>query len=156
MTALVFVPLDREAAYALRAGGDLGPRPGCAPTADLAAGIGSDAGSEEVEFAALSQAGILALTSTTDRLRLVLAADVAPGQVQESGDGPGLVVVDGLRWNQVQSLFADEPDAAGAVAQARAAASDLTLAGAQERSEVEALLDSYDLLWFAPDELGRC
>ncbi|HLL63621.1 MAG TPA: hypothetical protein VK401_11260 [Propionibacteriaceae bacterium] len=153
MTTLVFVPVDRETADALRTGTDPGPRPGCAPTAELAASTGPDAVAEEVEFAALSHAGVLALTSTTDPLRLVLAADVEAVQVEESGDGLGQVVVAGLRWPQVQSLFADEPDAAAAVAAARAAAEGRTLTEALELDEVAQLLDAYDLLWFAPEEL---
>ena len=156
MTTLVFVPLDRETAYALRSGPELGPRPGCAPTAELATGVGPDAVTEEVVFAALSHAGVLALTSTTDPLRLVLAADVEAGQVQEPGDGPGQVVVAGLQWQQVQSLFADEPDAAEAVARARAAAEGRTLIEAMDRDEVTDLLDAHDLLWFAPEEVDRC
>ena len=156
MTTLVFVPLDRETAYAVRTGHELEPRPGCAPTAELSASVGPDAVTEEVEFAALSHAGVLALTSTTDPLRLVLAADVEAGQVQEPGHGPGEVVVAGLQWRQVQSLFADEPDAAGAVARARAAAQGRTLTEAMDRDEVTDLLDAYDLLWFAPEELDRC
>ena len=156
MTTLVFVPLDRETAYALRAGTDPGPRPGCTPTAGLAASVGPDAVSEEIEFAALSDAGVLALTSTTDPLRLVLAADVEADQVEESGDAIGQVVVSRLRWPQVQSLFADEPEAAAAVAKARAAAEAVPLAEALDPNEVTALLDAYDLLWFAPEELDRC
>jgi len=156
VTVLVFVPLDREAAYALRAGTDLGPRPGCAPTAALAASVGPEAVAEEIEFAALSHAGVLALTSAADPIRLVLAADVAAGQVDGTGDDLGQVTITRLRWPQVQSLFADEPEAAVAVARARAAADGLTLAETLDRDEVNALLDAYDLLWFAPDELDRC
>ena len=156
MTALVFVPIDRGTAYALRAGRDPGPRPGCAPTAGLAASAGPDAVTEEVEFAALSHAGILALSCAADPLRLVLAADVAAGQLRDTGDRLGQVEVTGLRWPQVQSLFADEPDAAEAVGRSRAAALGLTLAEALDRPEVTGLLDAYDLLWFAPDELDRC
>ena len=155
MTVLVFVPLDREPAYALRAGGDPGPRPGCAPTAGLAASAGPDAVTEEVAFAALSHAGVLALTCVADPLRLVLAADVEAGQLTDPGDGLGQVVVTGLRWPQVQSLFADEPDAAGSVARARAAAEGLTLTEALDRADVGELLDAYDLLWFAPEELDQ-
>ena len=156
MTALVFVPLDREAAYALCAGSDQGPRPGCAATAGLAASAGSDAVTEEVEFAALNHAGVLALIGAADPLRLVLAADVEAGQLKDSGDGLGQVVVTGLRWPQVQSLFADDPDAAAAVGRARAVTEGLTLAEALDRPEVADLLDGYDLLWFAPEELDRC
>ena len=153
---LVLVPLDRELARGLRSGTGPGPRPGCAPTAELAASAGPDAVTEEVEFAALSHAGVLALSCAADPLRLVLAADVAAGQLTDTGDGLGQVEVTGLRWPQVQSLFADEPDAAGAVGSARTAVQGLTLAEALDRPEVTGLLDAYDLLWFAPDELDRC
>lgn len=143
MTVLVFVPLDRAAALALRSGTDPGPLAGWAPTGELAASLGPGSVPEEVEFAALSQAGVLALTMTTDPLRLVLAADVEPGQMDDPGEEPGRVVVEGLRWSQVGSVFVDEPAASGAVGRARTA------------GEVEELLDAYDLLWFAPDELDR-
>jgi hypothetical protein len=156
VTALVLVPLDRDTAYALRTGGDPGPRPGCAPTAGLAASAGPDAVTEEVEFAALSHAGALALTCVADPRRLVLAAEIEAGQVTDTGDALGQVVVTGLRWPQVQSLFADEPDAAPAVARARAAAKGRTLAEALDLPEVAELLEAYDLLWFAPGELDRC
>ncbi len=143
MTVPVFVPLDRAAALALRSGTEPGSRPGWAPTEDLAGLLGPEAVPEEVEFAALSQAGVLALTTTTDPLRLVLAADVEPAQVAHAGAEPGRVVVAGLRWSQVRSVFAAEPDAAGAVHRARTG------------GEVDALLDASDLLWFSPDELDR-
>ena len=143
MSVLVFVPLDRAVALALRSGTDPGPRPGWAPTAALARSLGPGTVDEEVEFAALSQAGVLALTATADPLRLLLAADIEPGQVDDPGDEPGRVDVDGLRWSQVRSLFADEPEAAEAVHRARTA------------GEVEGLLDAYDLLWFSPHELDR-
>ena len=143
MSVLVFVPLDRATASALRSGTEVGPLPGWAATTALATSLGPGAVDEEVEFAALSQAGVLALTTTADPLRLVLAAEVEPGQVDDAGDEPGRVVVAGLRWSQVRSVFADEPEAAGAVDRARTA------------GEVEGLLDAYDLLWYLPDELDR-
>jgi hypothetical protein len=143
VSVLVFVPLDRATASALRSGTDPGPRPGWAPTTALATSLGPEAVDEEVEFAALSQAGVLALTTTADPLRLVLAAEVGPGQVDDAGEEPGRVVVGGLRWSQVRSVFADEPEAAEAVDRARTA------------GEVEGLLDAYDLLWYLPDELDR-
>lgn len=143
MTVLVFVPLDRAAALALRSGVDPGPLPGWAPTSGLAASLGAETVPEEVEFAALSQAGALALTVASDPLRLVLVGEVEPGQVDDRGEEPGRMIVSGLRWDQVESVFADEPAAAGAVLRARTA------------GEVDALLDAYDLLWFSPEELDR-
>ena len=155
MTALVFVPFDRVEASALRAGGDFPARPACAPTAGLAGTLEPTAGAEEVEFAALNQAGALALSAGADPLRLVLAADVADGQVADRGSEPGEVTVSGLRWSQVRALFADEPAAAASVARARA---ELAAAGPSDTVAVDAvasLQDEFDLLWFAPDELDR-
>jgi hypothetical protein len=131
MTVLVFVALDWVDAAALRSGVDLGPRTGCAPTDELARRIGPDADAEEVEYAALNHAGESAV-GTSPR-RLVLAADVEPAQLVETGDGWGGVTVTGLAWSQVSALFADEPLAADAAAEA----------------------DDRDLLWFAPQELDQ-
>ena len=153
MTFLVFVPVDRADAVALRAGADPGNRPGCAATAGLAGALEPDAVAEEVEFAALCNAGVLALTAGSDPLRLVLAADVADGQVTDQGSELGEVLVAGLRWPQVQALFADEPTARPAVASARAESTGLGLAEALATESVAALQSEVDLLWFAPEEL---
>ena len=162
MTSLVFVPVARAEARALRAGADLGDRPGCAPTAGLAGGPEPTAGIEEMEFAALSYAGVLALGAGSDPRRLVLAADVADGQITDRGSELGEVTVAGLRWTQVQALFADEPVAERAVARARGdvarsrgdvAGLDLVEAVAIEA--VAALQGEFDLLWFATNELDQ-
>ena len=55
----------------------------------------------------------------------------------------------------MQSLFADEPAAVRAVARARAALGGPTLAETLSEPEVGELLDDYDLLWFAPEELDQ-
>ncbi len=153
MTSLVFVPVDRAEAVALREGADLGDRPGCAPTAGLAGALEPAAVAEEVEFAALSHAGVLALSAGSNPLRLVLAADVADGQATDRGSELGEVTVNGLRWPQVQALFADEPAAEPAVATARAESAGLGLAEALATESVAVLQDEVDLLWFAPEEL---
>jgi hypothetical protein len=153
MTRLVFAPVDRADAMALRAGADLGVRSGCAPTAVLAAYLGPDSVAEEVEFAALSHAGVLALVVGSDPLRLVLAADVADGQVSDRGSELGEIAVAALRWSQVQALFADEPPARVAVAKARADSARLGLVEAVASDAVTALQSEFDLLWFAPEEL---
>jgi hypothetical protein len=155
MTSLVFVPVDRADAEALRAGADLGSRPGCAPTGGLAGALEPGAVAEEVEFAALSNAGVLALTAGSNPLRLVLAADVAAGQVTDRGSELGEVTVAGLRWPQVQALFADEPTAEPAVARARAESAGLGLAEALATESVGTLQNEFDLLWFAPEELDQ-
>ena len=155
MTLLVFVPLDRAEATALRAGADLGVRPGCAPTAGLAGSLGPAAFAEEVEFAALSHAGIVALSAGSDPLRLVLAADVANSQLTDVGSEFGEITVAELRWAQVQALFADERAAGPSVARARREMAGLAPADAAGIEAVAALQGGFDLLWFAPEELDR-
>ena len=98
---------------------------------------------------------MLALSSGSDPLRLVLAADVADGQVTDRGSEFGEVMVAGLRWAQVQALFADEPAAESSVARARADTAELGLTEALAIEAVTALLSEFDLLWFAPDELDQ-
>jgi hypothetical protein len=155
MTSLVFVPVSRAEALALRAGADLGGREGCAPTAGLADSLRPTAVTEEVQFAALSHAGVLAMSAGSDPLRLVLAADAADGQVTDWGSELGEVTVADLRWAQVQALFADEPTAEPSVARARAESAGLGLAEALVTDAVAALQSEFDLLWFAPEELDR-
>jgi hypothetical protein len=155
MTRLVFAPVDRADAMALRTGADLGVRPGCAPTAALADHLGPHTVAEEVEFAAMSHAGVLALVVGSDPLRLVLAADVADGQVTEWGSELGEITVADMRWSQVQALFADEPATRDAIAKARTQVSGLRLAEAVTAEAVAALQEKFDLLWFALEELDQ-
>jgi Family of unknown function (DUF6912) len=155
MTRLVFVPVDRADAMALRTGADLGVRTGCAPTAALADYLGPHTVAEEVEFAALSHAGVLALVAGSDPLRLVLAAVVADGQLSERSSELGEITVADLRWSQVQALFADEPAAGDAIAKARTQVSGLRLAEAVTAEAVAALQEKFDLLWFALEELDQ-
>ena len=153
MTSLVFVPVDLAQALRLRAGAGLGELSGCAPTTRLAGSLEPAAVAEEVEFVALSHAGVLAVSSGSDPLRLVLAADVADRQVTDRGSELGEVMVAGLRWAQVQALFADEPAAESSVARARADTAAMGLAEALAIDAVAALQSEFDLLWFAPEEL---
>ena len=55
----------------------------------------------------------------------------------------------------MQSLFADEPAAAEALTRARHAAGIAGLAEALATPAVQELVDTYDLLWFAVDELDQ-
>jgi hypothetical protein len=151
---MVFLPVDRKDARQLREGGELTSRPGCAASLRLARAMDPGAGTEELEFVALSNASVLALTVGSDPLRLVLAVDVDPGEVTDPGGDLGEVSVGRVHWRQVQSLFADEPTAADAVARARAAAGG-TLAEALGQEAVDDLLHTVDLLWFAPEELDQ-
>jgi hypothetical protein len=153
MTQLVFVPLDREAVQALRSGAGRPSYSGCAATVGLGNTLGPETATDELEFAALNSAGVLALSATTDPLRLVVAAEVPSAQLVDACGPAGQVSVRNLRWAQVHALFGDEPAAAPAVAQARAALGATDLAEAPSVPAVTALVDDFDLLWFAPEEL---
>jgi len=156
---LVFCPSSRAGALRLReAGASDAPWLGYAATPGLwaAAGLGP-AEIEEAEFVALGYAGVAALVTTAEPLRLVLAADVADRQVAAGEhDDLGEVNVHDLRWAQVTALFGDDPAAGDLVARTR---SRLTLtdppdpAAALAQDSVAALLEQTDLLWYDPTEL---
>jgi hypothetical protein len=156
---MVFVPASPDDALALHAGADIDERRGCAATQTLRSDLGSETTLEEAEFAALNNAGVLALLGAWNGRRLVIAAEVEPRQVSDLGGQYGEVTISGLCWSQVQALFGDEPDASEAVAAARRAVFDgqdePTLAAALDVAEVAELLNTYDLLWFAPDEVDQ-
>jgi hypothetical protein len=115
---------------------------------DLSAGMEEDA-----DYTALAYAGVLALLETAEPLRLVLAADVEPSQLDDLGGDFGEVALHDVRWDQVRAFFADESASRDAIVQARALAAGMTLAETVDQPEIESLLDGCDLLWFAPDEL---
>lgn len=155
---MVFLPLTRADVLALRDSGTAPPGEvvGHAATPSLLRSHGYDVATlEDAEYAALSYAGVHALTlAKADPLRLVLAAEVPPAQLSAVSDDPfGSVAVSELSWRDVHALFADEPAAAAAVARARTEVRGLRLAAASTLAAVEALLDNHDLLWYAPEEL---
>ena len=149
---MVFVPTAGSEAVALRSGADLGVRSGCAATRSLLEALGTDTSAEEADFAALSNAGVLAVALDAGPSRLVLAADVSDVQVRDGRTAAGEVEVTGLTWAQVQSLFADEPDAAESVAAARRAVG-VGLADALASAAVQDLNQRFDLLWYSVAEL---
>jgi uncharacterized protein DUF6912 len=153
MTTVAYVPVSREQAAALRAGHDLGSLTACTPGPVLqeAHGLGP-ADDEEAGFVALGYAGLAALLARPG-LRTVLAADVGDVQVQDAGSEFGEVVLTGLRWASVSAVFADEPAAAADLEAARALASGRSLAEVAEDEGVVELVDRWDLLWYAPEEL---
>lgn len=155
MPIMIFVPASRADTVALRAGADLGVRAGCAVTPGLVAALGGETSAEETEFVALSTAGVLALLTTAETRRLVIAAEVDDSQVSEADAGQGEVGVRGVRWDQVRALFADERAVESLVAGARDAVTGLTLAAALEAPAVVEMLDGADLLWFDPAELDQ-
>ena len=154
-----FIPVCLSDALRLRAGADLGRRSGCAATSTLLAELGGQTGIEEAEFAALSYAGVSALLISSSARRLVLAAELAPDQLTDLGSPFGEITIAGLSWPQVRAIFVDEPTASQAVTSARQALGDghgePTLASAVDVPEVSQLLDGFDLLWFAPEEVDQ-
>ncbi len=147
----VFVPLSLRAVQALRSSGSARDLIGYAAGSALRTWAGDPTSDdEEMEYVALNHAGIAALTlDDTVATRLVLAVDQdAPG-----GDELGAVTVGRLDWAEVRSLFADEAGAAEAVLAARSAVRGMELAAALAAPSVEQLQESYDLLWYAPEEL---
>jgi hypothetical protein len=155
MAQMIFVPITPDEARALRSGTAANHYRGCAATASLAASMETGMVMEEAEYAALSNAGVLALVLMPNHPRLVVAAEVAEKQVRDLGQPDGEVEVDGLAWAQVRAFFADEPGALEAVTLAGKAVAGQNLADALAAPAVAAVLDGYDLLWFAPDELDQ-
>jgi hypothetical protein len=155
MSHMVFVPMTWDEAVALRSGTAADGYPGCAATPSLVASMEADTLMEEAEYAALSYAGALALVLKPTSSRLVAAAEVRAEQLTDLGGPLGEAQVRGLTWHQVQALFADEPAAIAAARQAGEVAAGQSLAAALAAPEVGAVLDEYDLLWFAPDELDQ-
>ena len=155
MAQMIFVPMTRDEAWALRSGAGTDRYPGCAATLGLAASLDADTVLEEVEYAALSNAGVLALVLKPHLPRLVVAAEVPEEHVRDLSQPYGEVEVSDLVWAQVRALFADEPDALQAVSLASEAVTGESLATALAAPEVAAVLDNHDLLWFAPEELDQ-
>ena len=155
MAQMIFAPMTRDEARALRSGTAANHYRGCAATPSLAASLEAGMVMEEAEYAALSNAGVLALVLKPNEPRLVVAAEVAEKQVRDLGQPDGEVEVDGLAWTQVRAFFADEPGALEAVTLAGKAVAGQNLAAALAAPAVAAVLDGYDLLWFSPDELDQ-
>jgi hypothetical protein len=155
MAQMIFVPMTRDEAQALRSGTAVNRYRGCAATPSLAASLEAGMVLEEAEYAALSNAGVLALVLKPSEPRLVVAAEVTEQQVRDLDQSHGEVEVDGLVWAQVRAFFADEPDALQAVTLAGKAVGGQNLAAALAIPAVAAVLDDYDLLWFALEELDQ-
>jgi hypothetical protein len=155
MSRMVFVPMTWDEAVALRSGTRAARYPACAATPRLVASMEADTLIEEAEYAALSYAGVLSLVLKPGSPRLVVAAEVQPNQLSDLGGPLGEVEVRGLTWHQVRALFGDESGAVGATRVASEVIAGQSLAAALGAPEVAAVLDEYDLLWFAPEELDQ-
>ena len=150
---MVFVPVAMAAALALRAGEPVPPARGFAATPSLRRALGPGTDDEEADFAVLSAAGVAVLDGLVGSRRLVLAAEVPEGHVSDRGGDLGEVEVRDLGWRQVQALFADEESAAAAVRAAASAAAGVAVEAAFDLPAVVELTDTFDLLWYAPEEL---
>lgn len=150
---MVFVPVALASARARRSGEHAGELRGFAVTPSLVQALGPDLSDEEADFAALSTAGLAALEGLDGGRRLVLAAEVAANQVTDRSNELGEVGVAGLDWSQVAALFADEDAAADAVRAAAAEATGSAPVEVLSRPAVVTLSNTYDLLWYAPEEL---
>ena len=155
MSDMAFVPMTWDEAVALRSGTAADCYQACAATPKLAASMEAASVIEEAEYAALSYAGVLSLVLKSDLPRLVLATEVETKQLTDLGGPLGEVEIRGLTWDQVRALFADESAAAEATRLARDVVAGDSLAAALAAPEVGAVLDEYDLLWFAPEELDQ-
>ncbi|SDR90940.1 DUF6912 family protein [Microlunatus soli] len=156
---MIFIPLDRDTATAVRSIGRTDERLiGYAATGQLinAHGYRTDE-REDADYAAQLYASIAGIARSADDRRLVVAADVPIAGVSDHADDAdyGSVGVRGLDWADVTAVFVDDNDAAEAVGLARKsiqAQPDAGLAGWVELPAVTALTDSHELLWHTPDE----
>jgi hypothetical protein len=155
MSHMVFVPMTWDEAVALRSGTAASCYQACAATPRLIASMEADTLIEEAEYAALSYAGVLSLVLKPGLPRLVAVAEVQPNQLTDLGGPLGEVEVRGLTWEQVRAVFGDESAAVEATRLASEVAAGESLAAALAAPEVGAVLDEYDLLWFAPEELDQ-
>jgi hypothetical protein len=152
---MVFVPMTWDTAVDLRSGMTADHYRGCAATSTLVGSLETGTLIEEAEYAALNYAGVLALVLNPGSPRLVVAAAVQPGQLGDLGEPLGEVEVRDLAWTQVRALFAEEPAAIEAASLAGEVVAGQSLTAALAEPEVGEMLDRYDLLWFAPEELDQ-
>jgi hypothetical protein len=152
---MIFVPMTLDETAALRSGAGVNHRQGCVAAASLLASMETDTVMAEAEYAAISNAGVLAMVLKPNAPRLVVAAEVREEQVIDRGAPQGQVEVNGLTWPQVRALFADEPAARRAVRLARKTVAGRSLAAALTAPKVAAVLDKYPLMWYAPEELDQ-
>ena len=153
-TATVFVALTRPQTDRLAGGEGVGAVAGYADTPGLrrASGLGP-AQQEEAGYVTLGHAGLAALLLPGPRL--VVAADVASAQLRGGDDPFGTVEVTDLRWSQVQAVFADDPAAAADLDRVRRSVHGRTVAEFAADQRIVDLLEPWDLLWFAPQELDE-
>lgn len=153
---MIFVPLTSDEARTLRSSGLPGTRVAYAGTPTLRRSHEyDDSMTEDADFAAMSYAGVHALTAPGEAARLVVALEVPDERVDDGRDPYGQVSVTDLGWREVTALFGDEPGSEQAVTDARLLVTGLDVAAALSHEVIGSLLDDHDLLWYAPEELDR-
>lgn len=146
---LVFVPLSAADLRAWAGGARAARGYATTPSFLIAFGL-APSDDEDAERTLLHVAALDALL--THGARLVAVMD-APAR--DLGGDLGAVAVGPTPFGRVTALFADHPDAAGAVAGAASALAGTDLDAAWEHPAHEALMEATDLLWFGPEEWSR-
>jgi hypothetical protein len=146
----MFIPLSPTHVQELAAIGQLaGPLEGVIPNDAFAQWIESD-DPEDMEFAALSRAGDLALLLAETNQRVVAVVDVDVDGLEISDEPAGTAFLADLSSGQIASLHVDDALNKTVIADARKA-----LARDDDSGEAElAAVDDCDLLWFDALELA--
>ena len=145
-----FIPLSPTHVQELAAIGQLaGPLEGVIPNDAFAQWIESD-DPEDMEFAALSRAGDLALLLAETNQRVVAVVDVDVDGLEISDEPAGTAFLADLSSGQIASLHVDDALNKTVIADARKA-----LASDDDSGEAElTAVDDCDLLWFDALELA--
>ena len=146
----MFIPLSPTHVQELAAIGQLaGPLEGVIPNDAFAQWIESD-DPEDMEFAALSRAGDLALLLAETNQRVVAVVDVDVDGLEISDEPAGTAFLADLSSGQIASLHVDDALNKTVIADARKA-----LASDDDSGEAELkAVDDCDLLWFDALELA--
>ena len=146
----MFIPLSPAHVQELAAIGQLaGPLEGVIPNEAFAQWIESD-DPEDMEFAALSRAGDLALLLAETNQRIVAVVDVDVDGLEISDEPAGTAFLANVLSSQIASLHVDDALNKTVIADARKA-----LASDDDSGEAELkAVDDCDLLWFDALELA--
>lgn len=146
----MFIPLSPAHIQELVANGQLtGPLEGVIPNEAFAQWIESD-DPEDLEFAALSRAGDLALLLAETNQRIVAVVDVDVDGLEISDEPAGTAFLANVSSSQIASLHVDDALNKAVIADARKA-----LASDDDSGEAElTAVDDCDLLWFDALELA--
>jgi hypothetical protein len=146
----MFIPLSPAHIQELVANGQLTePLEGVIPNEAFAQWIESE-NPEDMEFAALSRAGDLALLLAETNQRIVAVVDVDVDGLEISDEPAGTAFLANVSSSQIASLHVDDALNKAVIADARKA-----LASDDDSGEAElTAVDDCDLLWFDALELA--